>query len=149
MRYAPLMPDKPSSDPADHAEDFAHRYERDLDQYCAIRMQELGIPERLHGAPDFERTGRWRAFIAHNRTGGRLTKGVTVNSGCLNPELLKGHPGARLFAQARLRDRIDAIIAHEYEEDRLGSHQAALKHADKTALPISNEARRILKAMGR
>ena len=100
--------DKPPPNPADHAEDFAHRYARDLDAYCAIRMGELGIPERLHGAPDFERDGRWRASIARNRTGGRLTTGITVNSGCLNPELLKGKPGSRVFARARLRDRIDA-----------------------------------------
>jgi hypothetical protein len=40
---------------------------------------------------------------------------------------LKGKPGARVFAKATLRDRIDAIIAHEYEEDRLGSHEVALR----------------------
>jgi hypothetical protein len=143
------MPDKPPTDPADHAEDFSHRYAFPLDQYCAIRMQELGIPERLHGAPDFETDGKWRAFITQNRTGGRLTTGITVNSGCLNPELLRGKNGARIFAKARLRDRIDAIIAHEYEEDRLGTHEASLKHGAKTDLPVSDEARRILRAMGR
>jgi hypothetical protein len=84
VRYAASMPDKPPPKAADQAEDFAHRYEFALDRYCAIRMKELGIPERLHGAPDFERDGRWRAFIAHNRTGGRLTTGIIVNSGCLS-----------------------------------------------------------------
>jgi hypothetical protein len=72
-----------------------------------------------------------------------------VKSGCLNPELLKGKPGARVFAKASLKDRIDAIIAHEYEEDRLGTHEAALMHGAKTQLPVTNGARRILKAMGR
>ena len=48
-----------------------------------------------------------------------------------------------------LGDRIDAIIAHEWEEDQLGSHEAAMKHAPKTQLPISDGARRILRAMGR
>ena len=105
--------DKPPSDPANHAEDFAHRYERELDQYAALRMEELGIPDRLHGAPNFDGDGKWRAFIAHDRVGGRITTGITVNSGCLNPELLKGQPGSRTFAKARLRDRNDAIIAHE------------------------------------
>ena len=141
--------DKPPTDRADHAEDFARRYEFPLDQYCAIRMQELGIPEHLQGAPDFETDGTWRAFIAHNRTGGRLTTGITVNSGCLNPELLKGKPGASVFAGATLRDRIDAIIAHEFEEDRLGSHEAALKQAMNTELLVTDGARRILRAMGR
>lgn len=143
------MPDTPPPDAADHAEDFAHRYARDLDAYCALRMEQLGIPERLHGAPDFERDGKWRAFIEHNRTGGRLTTGITVNSGCLNPELLKGQKGSQVFARARLRDRIDAAIAHEFEEDRLGSHLAALKRGWKTELPISDGTRRILKAMSR
>ncbi|WP_435020402.1 hypothetical protein TA3x_001809 [Tundrisphaera sp. TA3] len=144
-----MMPDSSGPDPADLAEDFAHRYERELDAYCAIRMEELGIPDHLHGAPDFERGGEWRAFIAHNRTGGRLTTGITVNSGCLNPELLHGQPGAMVFARSRLRDRIDAIIAHEYEEHRLGSHEAALTHAAKTALPVADGARKILRAMAR
>ncbi len=140
--------DKPPTDPADHAEDFAHRYESPLDQYCAVRMQELGIPEHLHGATDFDGDGRWKAFIAHEREGGNITDGISVNSGVLNPELLKGK-GSRIWPKARLKDRIDAIIAHEYEEDRLGTHELALKHAMKTELPISDGARRILKAMGR
>ena len=40
------------------------------------------------------------------------------------------------------------IIAHEYEEARLGTHELALNHAMKTELPISDGARRILRAMG-
>jgi len=112
------MTEKPPTDPADHAEDFAHRYSGPLDQYCAIRMQELGIPDHLFGAPDCEGDGRWRAFIAHERMGGNITTGITVNSGCLNPELLKGEKGVRVFAKVRLRDRIDAIIAYKDEEDR-------------------------------
>jgi hypothetical protein len=44
----------------------------------------------------------------------------------------------------RLKDRIDAIIAHEYEELRTGgNHARALKAAANTALPISDEARRL------
>lgn len=141
--------DRPPKDHADHAEDFARRYDRDLDAYCAVRMEELGRPERLHGTRDLEGDGRWTAFIARDRQGGSLLEGIAVNSGCLNPQLLKGKPGARIFAKARLRDRIDAIIAHEYEEDRLGSHEAALKRGARTELPITDGARRILKAMGR
>ena len=143
------MPETPPPDPADHAEDFAHRWADRLDEYCAVRMEELGIPERSHGTADLEGDGGWRAFIARDRQGGNLLQGIVVNSGCLNPELLKGKPGARVFAKARLRDRIDAVIAHEYEEDRLGTHQLALKHGPKTELPVSDGARRILKAMAR
>jgi hypothetical protein len=42
----------------------------------------------------------------------------------------------------RLKDRIDAIIVHEYEE-RLagGKHAEALKAAARTVMPVSDEAR--------
>ena len=140
---------KPPADLSDHAEGFSYRYEFPLDQYCALRMQELGIPEHLHGTRDLEGDGRWTAFIPRDRQGGSLLEGIAVNSGCLNPDLLKGKPGGRVYAKARLRDRIDAIIAHEYEEDRTGSHAAALKSGPTTKLRISDEARRILRAMGR
>jgi hypothetical protein len=73
-----------------------------------------------------------------------------VDSGVLNPELLKGRRGARLWARARLRDRIDAIISHEYEELRHGGdHAAAIKAAAKTELPITEMARRINGARAR
>jgi len=75
--------EKPPKDPADHAEDFAHRYERELDQYSAVRMEELDISERLHGTRDLEGDGTWKAFIARDRQGGSLLEGIAVNSGCL------------------------------------------------------------------
>jgi hypothetical protein len=50
----------------------------------------------------------------------------------------------------RLKDRIDAIIAHEYEELRAGGrHLEALKTAARTELPISAEARRLNRARAR
>ncbi len=143
------MIEKPPEDPADHAVDFARRWAGLLEAYCTLRMQELGIPEHSLGTRDLGGDGRWTTFIVRERQGGNLWEGIAVNSGCLNPSLLKGEPGARVFARARLRDRIDAIIAHEYEEDRLGTHAAALKHGWKTELPIRAEAKRILKAMAR
>ena len=48
------------------------------------------------------------------KEGGHVTTGITVNSGCLNPQLLKGRKGGRIWPMARLRDRIDAITAHEW-----------------------------------
>ena len=39
------MSERPPRNFADHAEEFARRYAEDLDWYCTIRMQELGIPE--------------------------------------------------------------------------------------------------------
>jgi hypothetical protein len=44
--------------------------------------------------------------------------GLTVDSGVLNPELLGTLPGSKEWARGRLRDRIDATIAHEHEEAR-------------------------------
>jgi hypothetical protein len=84
-------------------------------------MEDLGIPAQLLGAPDFDGDGHWRAFIARERQGGNLTTGININSGVFNPQLVNGK-GSRLWRKARLRDRMDTIIAHEYEEYRLGSH---------------------------
>jgi hypothetical protein len=68
----------------------------------------------------------------------------------LNPELLKGKKGGRIWPKMRLKDRIDAIIAHEYEELRTGGkHATALKAAAKTNLPISDQARRLNRARAR
>jgi hypothetical protein len=50
----------------------------------------------------------------------------------------------------RLKDRIDATVAHEYEELRAGGkHADALKAAAKTDLPISGGARRLNRARAR
>jgi hypothetical protein len=67
----------------------------------------------------------------------------------LNPELLKGKKGGRIWPKARLRDRIDAIIAHEWAEDQTLDHDEALKAAARTKLPVTDRARRILRAMAR
>ena len=77
---------------------------------------------------------------------------VNVDSGILNPELLTENyrwKTAKLWRRARLRDRMDAIIAHEISEADLGTHEAALKAAPHTELPISDRARRILAEMER
>ncbi len=118
--------------------------------YVRRRNRELGIPEGMNGQPDFARDGTWRAFDPNTRTGGQNTIGVVVNSGILNPELLKGEKGGRIWPRMRLEDRIDAIIAHEYEELLAhGVHVNALKAAAATKLPISDEARRLNRARAR
>jgi hypothetical protein len=142
------MPDIPP-DAADHAEQFGRRYAGGLDRYCALRMEELGIPSVKIGASVHEHGIPWCAFNPHDRGGGGISTGITVESGALNPDPLKGQPGGRAWARARLRDRIDAVLAHEYEEDRHGTHRAALRAAPRTALPITDGARRILRAMAR
>jgi hypothetical protein len=112
-------------------------------------MRELGIPEDKIGASSREHGILRSAFNPYDRDGGGVTTGITVNSGVLNPDLLKGEKGGRLWPMARVRDRIDAIIAHEWAEYQEGAHRAALKAAARTRLPVSEGARRILKAMAR
>jgi hypothetical protein len=38
------MSDDPPPDPADHAEDFARRYQQEIDYLTGDRMTDLGIP---------------------------------------------------------------------------------------------------------
>ena len=138
------------TDIAEHASQVAQGWEDVGETYARKRMRELGIPENQIGQPDYGGDGRWRAFDPHERQGGKNTTGAVVDSGVLNLDLLKGGKGGRIWPCMRLKGRIDAIIAHEYEELRHGgSHAAAFKAASKTELPISDEARRLCRAMAR
>jgi hypothetical protein len=137
------------SDPAIHAQRVAREWEDVAESYVKRRMKEQGIPHDMIGAGDAYRGIPPRAFVADERTGGSITTGITINSGCLNPDLLKGGKGGRLWPKARPQDRIDAIIAHEWEESKTVDHVAALKAGAKTELPVTEGARRILKAMAR
>ena len=75
--------------------------------------------------------------------------GVVVDSVWIQ-ELLKGKKGSRIWPKMRLKDRIDATIAHEYEELLAGGkHADAVKNAATTVLPISDEARRLNRARAR
>ena len=69
----------------------------------------------------------------------------------LNPEQITGKYGkhaGKLWASSRLRDRQDALIAHEDAEWRMGGdHDAAVRVAPDTELSISEKAREILRAM--
>ena len=137
-------------DIAQHASEVAREWEDVGEIYTRLRMQELGIPKNHIGQPDFGGDGRWRAFNPDGMTGGSNTTGVVVDSGVLNPNLLEGRKGGRIWPKLRLRDRIDAIISHEYEELQAeGSHVDALKVAAKTELPISAQARRLNRARAR
>lgn len=113
-------------------------------------MQQLGIPEDMIGQPDYDGDGRWQAFNPYGRQGGENTTGVVIDSGVLNPRLIEGEKGGRIWSQTRLRDRIDATIAHEYENLlHGGSHAAAIRKAATTNLPISEAARRLNRARAR
>ena len=138
--------------PADkglHAQRVAREW-RDVGQsYAERRMKELGIPKPKIGADDPRAGKPWRVFDPDEKTGGSVSTGIVIDSGVLNPDLLKGKKAGRIWPKAHLRDRIDAIIAHEWAEDKTLDHDAALKAAAKTELPVSDGAKRILKAMAR
>jgi hypothetical protein len=137
------------ADIADQASEVAQEWADVAEAYVRRRQRALGIPEQMIGEPDYGVTGRWRAFDPHGKRGGCCVTGVVVDSGVLNPELLKGLKGSRIYPTRTLRERIDAAIAHEYEEPCHGTHVTALKAAAKTKLPIMPGARRLCKAMAR
>jgi hypothetical protein len=147
---APAEPIPPSA--ADHAEQFAFAWYDLLESITRKRLRDLGIPDHQIGALDHDFGLRLAAFHPKERTGGGISPGarINLNSGVFNPELLVPHPSpsvASIWAKARLRDRCDAVIAHEYHEGQGVSHAEAERRAAETALPITDGARRILRAM--
>jgi hypothetical protein len=141
------------ADPADYAEDFAHRYAEQLDWLAAIRMEERGIPSERIGSSDHRHGLAGRAFNPYERDGGGIFPGgrISLDSGSFNPDQLTEQYGKRagkVWAKSRLRDRWDALVAHEDAEWRLGGdHHAAVRVAPETELPISDRARQILVEM--
>ncbi len=107
-------------------------------------MEGLGIPLDWIGEDE---SGLWRAYLPEEWSGGYNSRGMTVNSGCLNPKLLGDSVIGQRWRDARLRDRIDAIIAHEFKEMLGGSHEIALQKAPLTSLQISGLARGLLRSM--
>ena len=51
------------------------------------------------------------------------------------------------MGEIALADKVDAVIIHEFSEAEAGTHEAALAAGLRTERPISNGARRILRAM--
>jgi hypothetical protein len=138
-----------SADPALHAVDFSHRYAEPMDYHVANRMMELGIPANRIGSSDVDLGIRHAAFHPQDRIGGSNSPGgrLTVDSGVFNPELMAGNHAAKVWPRSRLRDRLDAIIAHEYEEAQGDGHMAALARGPDTELPIREGARELLRSM--
>jgi hypothetical protein len=146
------MTDKPPTDPAEHAKQFAQTWVDRLEHHVEGRMHALDLPEHQIGSSDHEYGVPWRVFFPHEGTGGGHAPGgrISVDSGVLNPELDAAEIGPKaqaIWEKARLRDRIDAIIAHEFEEAARGSHEAAVRAAPETALPLGEDARGILRAI--
>ena len=71
-----------------------------------------------------------------------------VDSGVLNPELnaeVIGSEASKVWAKARLRDRIEAVLVHEHLEAQGIPHDEVVERAADTDLPIGENARRILR----
>src|SRR4051794_11474917 len=103
------MADIPPTDPADHAEDFAHRWVDRLENAVEGRMHALEIPEERIGSSDHDRGVAWRTFFPGERNGGGVATGgrINVDSGVLNAELLTadyGEEAGRVWAGSRLVD---------------------------------------------
>ena len=92
-----IPPSERSGRPADiaaHASQVAREWEDVGEGYVRRRMKELGIPDHQIGQPDYGGDGRCPAFDPYERQGGKNPTGAVVDSGVLNPELLKGNLGA-------------------------------------------------------
>jgi hypothetical protein len=68
-----------SADPADHAEDFAHRYADPPDWQACLRMEELGIPRDRIGSNDRLHGLEGRAFNPFEHDGGGISTGGRIN----------------------------------------------------------------------
>jgi hypothetical protein len=140
-------------DPKDHAKQFAHTYADRFERDARERMRELGISEHEIGASDWEHGIAKRAFFPHEVHGGGNVPGkrLSLDSGILNPGLNAeaiGVEASALWAKSRLRTRRDAALAHEYEEAAAGGdHGEAVRNAPYTKLPISDEARHLLRVI--
>jgi hypothetical protein len=58
-----------------------------------------------------------------------------------------GHEAGEAWSRSSLRKRVEAIVAHEYEEHLGGTHTYAVEHAPDTALPIGDETRKLLEVI--
>jgi hypothetical protein len=159
FRKPPAMIGTPPSarqipeDPLIHAKQFANEYADQLEHYVEGRMHAFNLPDHQIGFADGTRGLPWAVFHPNATTGGNiLGEGIVVNSGVFNPELLAERYGPEvgtIWAKSRLRDRIDAVIAHEVAEAKTGTHEGAEALAAETDLPVSEETRRILRAIAR
>jgi hypothetical protein len=134
-----------------HARQFAREYADKLENYVEGRMHALDLSDNQIGLPDASRGLPWAVFHPNGTTGGSVIgDAIAVNSGVFNPELLDERYNPEIgktWAKTRLRDRIDAVIAHEIAEGQAGTHEGAEQLAADTELPVSEGTRRILRAM--
>jgi hypothetical protein len=134
--------------------DFANRYQVSVSRAIGNRMRQVGVPEEMIGVEWWGvDTGPFVRYhppqLGGNvRLGSSGKPGINVDPAVFDADAPK--MGNLLsWRSAKLRDRIDAVIAHEYTEalapPRVDFHLHALKNAENTALKISARARQILR----
>jgi hypothetical protein len=134
--------------------DFADRYQEPLSRAIGNRMRQVGVPEEMIGV---EWWGVERGpFVRYQppRLGGNIRVGTSGKPGInVDPAVFDANApkvgNLPSWRAARLRDRIDAVIAHEYTEalapTGVDFHIHALQNAENTPLQISDMARQILR----
>jgi hypothetical protein len=146
------MTEKPPSDPADHAEDFSGRYAIDLEIAVGEVMLELGLSDHEMGSRDPSRGLEHHTFYPQEGDCGSVNRlgQINIDSGVMNPAAMDGpfsEACGKVWRKTRLKDRIQAIIAHERAEHEYGGdHELALIAAPETKLPISHAALELLRA---
>jgi hypothetical protein len=133
---------------------FTDRYQEALNRVIGNRMRRVGIPEEMIGI-------KWwgiekGAFVRYHppqlggniRVGSNGKPGIHVDAAVFD----RNAPKVGVLSSwrsASLRDRIDAVIAHEYTEalapHGVDFHIHAVKNAENTPLTISDRARQILR----
>jgi hypothetical protein len=138
---------------------FSAEYEAELNMAIANRMRRLGVPEGMIGIKGmpFEDSG---AFVrTHAQGGANVKSGQRAGQGPgINVDLavldfgFSAMSAVPSWSIATLKDRIDAVIAHECTEALapadvpagIASHRYAVRHAPTTSLNITARARQIL-----
>ena len=134
--------------------DFARRYRPLLEAAVAERMRHVGVPEDMIGIRYWGvETG---AFVFYDppQLGGNIRVGLDGRPGInVDPAVFDSDaPKVRdlqAWRSASLKDRVDAVIAHEYTEVNAPAgcdfHQHAVAMAEVTELNITERARGILR----
>jgi hypothetical protein len=134
--------------------DFANRYQDSLSRAISNRMRQVGVPDEMIGV---EWWGIEQGpFVRYQppQLGGNIRVGLNGKPGInVDPAVFDENApkmgDLSSWKSARLRDRIDAVIAHEFTEalapQGLDFHIHALQNAETTPLRISDRARQILK----
>jgi hypothetical protein len=137
-----------------HVADFANQYQEPLNAAIGNRMRQVGVPDEMVGIKYYGVDEG--AFVRYDppQLGGNIRVGTNGKPGInVDPAVFDANAPKMgqlpSWRSASLRDRIDAVIAHEYTEvtapQGVDFHIHALKNAENTPLKITDRARQILK----